>query len=227
MCVFFVAAPIKTLFFSTFFSTLLFLYAYSTAIRTHRSALCHTYLQCFTVTVQPARRMPPGSFHACNGEKYEPVFLFLQFCECVLVRVRTTDSLPRTFTKLSLFCPYGLVCQAFSGTWEEPGRKIGAEVKKSLVKNRQKYKSVVLLFAEELPSGYKYNIWGCQRLPWSTDCNKGVFVWARWTHIPDICHTRPRAKYFQTVFTYSHTGGEDRAISHSRNLTYVWILASA
>lgn len=85
------------------------------------------------------------SMPAMHGENYDPVFLSLQFCECVLVRVRTTDSLPRTFTKLSLFCPYGLVCQAFSGTWEEPGRKYGADVKKqSLVKTDREIKVLCL-----------------------------------------------------------------------------------
>lgn len=127
-----------------------FSYSYSTAIRTHPTSLCHTYRAGLhsdgTARMTDAARILLPAMHGeMHGENYDPVFLSLQFCECVLVRVRTTDSLPRTFTKLSLFCPYGLVCQAFSGTWEEPGRKYGAAVKKqSLVKTDREIKVLCL-----------------------------------------------------------------------------------
>lgn len=103
------------------------------------------YLSVSHVPRRASQWRQDPSMPAMHGENYDPVFLSLQFCECVLVRVRTTDSLPRTFTKLSLFCPYGLVCQAFSGTWEEPGRKYGAAVKKqSLVKTDREIKVLCL-----------------------------------------------------------------------------------
>lgn len=102
---------------------------FSTQIKTsdviHSTSLSLTYLLCFTVAVQPAWQIPPGSSHARNTSRKTspspgwPCFVLffssvLLLCAHAWVWPHASASLPRTSTKRCLFCPYGLVYQAFS-----------------------------------------------------------------------------------------------------------------
>lgn len=133
-------------------------------------------------------------------------------CSCVSVGTQTA-SLPRTSTKLSLFYPYGLVHQASSNT--ERARQTESIMKKQawvrLKKRPQRFhfQREDIKVCLDLQNIIKVSLCG------SGEAKCQLFV----TH-------GIKAKYFQTVFTYSHTGGERRD-HFTFNKPDMWILVSA
>lgn len=125
----------------------------------HLHAMFHS--NC-TASVTDARHQDPHT--PTIREKHlllqaAPVLFFsppvLWLCAHVWVWLHTSASLPRTYTKRCLFCPYGLVYQAFS----KSHGKSQTEKKHAweLVKYRQQNKSAVRIYAEKLPLNIKGN----------------------------------------------------------------------